>query len=234
MKKIILLFALIIPMMANAMKIDTDEIDEFTGNRTVITSWESLCSQKIHIRFRMQNGHKLLDFKLFYDGAIVIGKDEKLMLKSTEDKIGEFKSIASYVGEKGGGAIGFAGSAAWGIMATYNGDLSYFSNNVTRLMRIYTTDKYIDKKISEGDGKKLIDLYNLFTSTINGEVGKKQFFNYSLTFVKRKVNSKGSWDTVKEDYKKNLSKEELMTIVNEWKTLSDEKFEYDVIIKKDK
>lgn len=220
--------------MASAMKIEKDEIDEFTGNRTLITSWESLCSQKIHIRFRLQNGHQFLDFKMFYDNAIVVGKGDKLMFKSTNDEIGEFHSIASYAGEKGGGATGFVGSGAWGISVTYLGDLEYFKNNNTRLMRFYTTDGYIDKKINESDGKKLISLYNLFSSTINGEVGTQLFANYKLTFVKRRAKSNGGWDNVKEEYKKNLSKDELMDIVEEWKAKSDDKYEYDVMIKKEK
>ena len=225
MKKLFLLLVLLLPVMANAMKIETDEIDEFTGNRTVITSWESLCRQNIHIRFRQQNNHVFLDFKMFYDNAIVIGQDNKLMIKSTADEIVEFAPVGTFTGEKGGGATGFAGSAAWGINATYVGDVSWFVDNVAKLMRIYTTDFYIDKNISEGDGKKLQKLYDLFNSTITGEQGTITYANYTLKFMKRKL-PKGSWELVKEEYKKDLSKDELTAIMDEWKAQSTDKYEF--------
>lgn len=166
-KILLLLICLILPALASAMKIEKDVIDEFTGNRTLITSWEGICSKNIHIRFRLENGHQYLDFKKFEDGAIVIGEGAKLMFKSESNNIGEFTSIGIFHGEKGGGAVGFNGCGAWGIFAIYQGDLSYFADNNTRLLRFYTTDGYTDKKIGEGDGKKLQKLYELFTTALN-------------------------------------------------------------------
>lgn len=45
-KALLLLLSLFIPIVADAMKIETDEIDEFTEQRTLITSWESLCNKR--------------------------------------------------------------------------------------------------------------------------------------------------------------------------------------------
>lgn len=167
MKRILLALCLMLSIVASAMKIEKNEVDEFTGQRTLITSWESLCTKSLHIRFRLQNGHQFLDFKMFEN--VVIGEGDKLMFKSTTDGVGDFSSVGIFYGTKGGGATGIIGSGAWGISATYSGDLGYFSDNVTKLIRVYTTDKYFDKKVGEKDGKKLQKLYSLFASYLTTE-----------------------------------------------------------------
>lgn len=101
MKRILLALCICIPFVASSMKIAKDEIDEFTGNRTLITSWEGLCANNIHVRFRLQNGLKVLDFKLIQDGALVIGKDDVLMFKSTTDNIGKFTPVDIFHGGAG-------------------------------------------------------------------------------------------------------------------------------------
>lgn len=234
MKRILLALCLCIPFVASSMKIAKDEIDEFTGNRTLITSWEGLCANNIHVRFRLQNGLKILDFKLVENDAIVIGEGDKLMFKSTVDNIGEFSSIGIYRGEKGGGAVGINGSGNWGIMATYQGDLAYFADNIVRLARVYTTDRYIDKKIGEGDGKKIQKLYALFLTALGGQPGvASSYANYVITFMKSTDGGK-SWEVDREEYKKDLSKEELSEIVNEWKSQSKGRKLFDCRIKKEK
>lgn len=233
MKRILLTLLLVLPFVANAMKIERDEIDEFTGNRTVITSWEGMSKGEIHIRFRQQENHLLLDFKFMSRTSIVIGDDDPLLFKSTSDDICQFNSVGLYYGGKGDGAVGLNGSGVWGIYATYRGDLSWFKDNLVRLIRIQATDCYYNRQVSESDGKKLIKLYDLFISAINNTPGTKIFDNYTLRFMKKKAKS-SSWDMVKEEYKKDLSPDELDDIVTEWKNQSTENTIYDVVIKKDK
>lgn len=233
MKRVIYLIALLMPMVINAMKIQTDETDEFTGKRTVITSWESLCKGYTHIRFRLQNDVQWLDFKFINDNSIVIGKDDKLLFKSTDDNITTFLSASLYSGGRGDGAVGLSGSQAWGISASYEGDLSWFATNSARLFRLYTTNVYYDRKLSEGDGKKLTKLYELFSQTISGEKGISTFSNYKLKFVKRKVSSQ-EWDIEKEEYLQDQSASEIKDIIDEWKSKSSDKYIYDVQVKKEK
>ena len=229
---IFMLIALLVPVMASAMKITTDEVDEFTGKRTLITSWESICNHKIHLRFRLQNGNYLLDYKMSYDEAMVIGKQDKLMFKSTTDNIGTFESISMYSGTKGGGAVGLLGSNAWGISATYEGELSYFENNVTRLIRIYSTDGYIDNKVSQDDGKKLEKLYSMFMAAQDKEVGKGTVYaNYTIIYLKSNNGGK-DWEKVDEKYFKSQSPEEIQSIMDNWKTKSSGKKLFDCHIKK--
>lgn len=230
----ILLICILLPALASAMKIEKDEIDEFTGKRTLITSWESLCGQKIHVRFRLQNGFDFLDFKMFVDDAIVIGEKDKILFKSTTDNIGTFSSISIYRGDIGGGAVGLNGSGAWGIYAHYQGDLSFFADNVTRLIRVYTTDVYYDKKVSENDGKKLRKLYALFSSALTGKSGETtSYFNYTITYLKS-TNGGKSWDVVNEDYIKDATQAELNEKVNAWKSKSAGKNMFECRIKKEK
>lgn len=230
MKRILLALFLCIPFVASSMKIAKDEIDEFTGNRTLITSWEKICNEKISIRFRLQNNYKILDFFIYSSNPIVVGEGDQLLFKSITDNIEEFKSIdisssksnSSYVGRD------------WSLSASYLGDLSFFADNITRLIRIYETDGYIDNKIKEGDGKKIQKLYDLFSVALGGQPGAAaSYANYVITFMKSTDGGK-SWEVDREEYKKDLSKEELSEIVSEWKAQSKDRKLFDCRIKKDK
>lgn len=230
MKRILLALFLCIPFVASSMKIAKDEIDEFTGNRTLITSWEEICNEKISIRFRLQNNYKILDFFIYSSNPIVVGEGDQLLFKSITDNIEEFKSIdisssksnSSYVGRD------------WSLSASYLGDLSFFADNITRLIRIYETDGYIDNKIKEGDGKKIQKLYDLFSVALGGQPGAAaSYANYTITFLKSTDGGK-SWEVDREEYKKDLSKDELSEIVSEWKAQSKDRKLFDCRIKKDK
>ena len=230
---LLIVFSILSTMEASAMKIVTDEIDEFSGKRTVVTSWESLSANKMHIRFRLQGGSEFLDFKFSPDESIVIVEDDNLFFKSTSDAIVSFTPIRTYMGGKGNGAVGLNGSGLWGISASYKGNISWFADNVTRLIRINTTDVYYDMPIKESDCKKIVNLYNLFSSVLAGEPGSLVFDNYNLSFLKRKSKT-APWDVVKEDYMQDLSSDELKKIVDEWKSQSTDKVFYDVKVKKAK
>ena len=231
MKRIILLF-LLIPSLLSAAKIECDEIDEFTGKRTMYTSWEGCYKNYIHFRFRLQNGIQWLDFKFIPDKAIVIGSDDNLLLKSTSGEIATFKPIDIFSGGVGDGAVGLNGSGMFGISATYRGDLSFFKDNITRLIRINSVGGYFDREISEKEGKKIIKLYNLFTAALNGDQGSIQFFNFTIKYLKKSVNS-SNWDIVNEEYKKDVTREEIQQIITDWESKSDDSYEYKCQIKKD-
>lgn len=217
-----------------SMKITKDETDEFTGKRTLITSWENInksaWGNSIGIRFRLQNGNEYLDLKWSDQSPHVVGTDDPLMFKSTSDAITEFTPTRIEGSTTRGNGIK---SGIWTLDATYKGDINYFKDNVIRLIRIYTSDGYIDEKVSEKDGKQICKLYDLFNSALTGEVGSIAYANYTLTFVKKKTSSK-TWDKVKEEYKEDLSKDEVQQIVDEWKAQSNENYEYDCKVKKEK
>lgn len=229
-KTIFFLLVILIPLSASAKKIEKDEVDEFTGYRTIITSWESLCGKEIHIRFRQQNNRQFLDFKMFYNGAIVIGEGDKIMFKSTTDNIGKFSSVRTYRGESGAGAVNIIGSEAWGIYASYEGDLSYFADNIIRLLRIYTVDSYIDEKINVGGGKSICELYGIFVSALGSEVGSA-IASYKLTYLKKGVNDT-EWFKDYETVRRHKSKEDIQKYKKEWESKTDEKTQYKLIVKR--
>lgn len=233
MRKLIILFTLLIPFFANAMKIEKDIVDEFTGKRTVYTSWEyiarSLNGTSVGFRFRLQNENQYLDFKWNDNSAYVIGKNDPLMFKSTSDNIVEFMPIDVESSNLIGGRSGI-----WTLSASYTGDVSYFQDNIIRLIRLYTTDGYIDKKISEGDGKKIVNLYNLFSSTLNGHSGNRPVYaNYTLTYLKSSNGGK-SWEQVNEEYIKNASSEDIKKKMEQWKSQSSGSKLFECKVKKEK
>lgn len=229
-KTIFFLLVILIPLSASAMKIETDEIDEFTGNRTIITSWESLCGKELHLRFRQQNNRQFLDFKMFCEGGMVIGEDDGLLFKSTTDEIARFKAIRTYYSAIGAGSVNVVGYGAWGISATYEGDLSYFADNIIRLLRLYTVDGYIDEKINEGGGKSICELYGIFATALNPDA-EAAIASYKLTYLKKGINDT-EWFKDYEIVRRHKSKEDIQKYKDEWESKSDEKTQYKLIVKR--
>lgn len=228
-KSILLLAALAISVASSAMKIKTDEIDEFTGMRTVITSDQSICEHYGHIGFRQQNNREFLDFDFLFRSVHAVDEGAKLMFKGTDDSIVIFESTKYSITHTSAGYKGFNET----LYCTYVGDIEWFGSHIPRLMRIYTTSGYVDKEISEGDGRKLRRLYEMFANTINGEPGTTLYHSYELKFLKKSAKAK-DWEVVKEDYVKDICKEELEDIIDEWEIQKNDKTEYKVLVKKSK
>lgn len=168
MKKVLFLIIMMFSFLAsvNSQEIVKNEIDDFTGNRVIETSWEKLAwglgvPSGIYTRIRSINGTMVLDMKYMIDDAVVIGKGDKLMFLDTNKKPYEVHSIDTYMGVKGGGAIGLAGSAVWGIHAQYSGDLGFLNTSTIQKIRIYTTKGYYDKEIKKKYQNTLQELYKL-------------------------------------------------------------------------
>lgn len=226
-KAIFLLMAVLIPFSASAMKIEKDEIDEFTGNRTVITSWEDFCNYHIKMRFRLQEGKQKLDLIWYDNDAIVIGENDPLMFKSTTDNIGKFS--ATHISTQGE-TINLYLTPTRSRSTSYTGDMEYFSDNIARLMRIYTVDCYYDKKLSEREGRKLSELYGIFASALGSEVGAA-VSSYKLTYLKKGANDK-EWFKDYEIVRRHKSKGDIQKYKDEWESKSDEKTQYKLIVKR--
>lgn len=233
-KRILLLLCLLLPIAASSMKIVTDEIDEFMGTRTIITSWERADKGYIHIRFRLQNGVQWLDYKYLTHSPVVVGEGALLMFKSTSDSIASFKSASVYSSDFSRSVPGLPNSSYWELMATYTGDISWFANNVVKLIRLYERETYTDKKISEDGGKRICKLYNLFANALGSEPGKAAAYNnYTITYLESK-NSGRSWDIVREEFVRDLTPDELTAKMNEWKLKSSGNHLFNCKAKKEK
>lgn len=226
-KALFFLLVILIPLSTSAMKIETDEIDEFTGNRTVITSWEDFCNYHIKMRFRLQEGKQRLDFLWYDNDAIVIGEGNHLMFKSTTDNIGKFS--ATHISSPGE-TINLYLTPTRSRSTSYTGDMEYFTDNISRLMRIYTVDCYYDKKLSEREGSKLCELYGIFVSALGSEVGSA-IASYKLTYLKKGVNDT-EWFKDYEIVRRHKSKEDIQKYKDEWESKTDEKTQYKLIVKR--
>ena len=153
-------------MAVSAAKIEKDEIDEFTGLRTVITSWQSFDKKEMNIRFRLQNGKLFMDYKFISGQVYVIPDDSSILFKCISGDILTLRSVGMSQGGPGVGSVNILGAAAWGVSTTYTGDLTWFCSFIPSLVRINTTDGYIDRKISDKEGQKIYDLAMLFFDTI--------------------------------------------------------------------
>lgn len=150
----------------NAQELKKNEVDEFTGYRTIETSWEKLAwglgtPSGIYTRIRSIDGIMVLDMKYMIDDACVISKDDKLMLMDENGKVHSIFPTETFHGTKGGGSIGLVGSSLWGIYAHYHGDMSFLKNNKITKIRIYTTDGYYVKEIKNKYQETLSKLFQL-------------------------------------------------------------------------
>ena len=229
-KRILLLLCLLLPIAASSMKIETDEIDEFTGKRTLITSYEPICKGNIKIRFRLQNGHERLDY-IFRDySTMVVGEGDFLLFKSMTDSIAYFRAVRMYSSRLNLSEY----SSGNTLEASYSGDLSWFADNVIKLIRLYETEVYYDRKVSEEDGRKICKLYNLFANALGSEPGKAAAYNnYTITYLESK-NSGRSWDIVREEFVRDLTPDELTAKMNEWKLKSSGNHLFNCKAKKEK
>lgn len=214
-----ILSALVLLMGAlslSAVKIDKDFTDEFTGKRVVKTSWERFSGSKCAMRFRLQNDVQWLDFKLVWDDAILITPDDPISFKSISDTIFSFRPLTSYSGQRGGGSTGVMYNSVWGIFASYPATVSDFALNEVKLMRVSTSDGYIDKEISQRDADKIRELATLFLGTVDFANFKK-----ADTIVYFMEHSSGDWRKVKEG--KYVDKEPAMLkAIKDWTESSSE------------
>lgn len=231
-KLLSLMLCILFPLLASAMKIEKDEIDEFTGLRTVITSWEPVCGNSVCFRFRLQNGYKFLDVRLYEYDPMVIHEDDKLLIKSISGEIAQFKSVSIYTSERQMAAIGFLGTECWGVTASYLGDLDYFATNEPRLIRVYTTSSYYDEELNDKDRIKIHKLFEMFTNTLNGTPGVTEYVSCSVTFLKSKDNGR-TWDEVRVQHFEDITKDELNTVINDWRNQSSGRTKYDCKIEKE-
>jgi hypothetical protein len=171
MKKLMLIVMLLATLIASAdVKIKTDEIDEFTGKRTLITSDVTCDGGRMHLNARYQNGEMFLDVVYPFPDAVVVNTDCHLIFKNKNN--GNMVSLSPIKMYSGDAEYSEYSGAYTVLYATYQGDLDWFKSNVPHLFRIYTTDGYLDKKISEKDGLKIQDMFYLFFNSLSQEPKK--------------------------------------------------------------
>lgn len=172
MKKLLLLIAASLFMLplCYAQEIEKNEVDEFTGNRVITTSWEKLTYKMSFVsyaRFKVIDDDIYLNVKMMQGNGSVfaIAEEAKLMLMFEDKSVLELQSLTYEIASRGAGAIGLAGSNAHGINATYvtgqDDWLSVLQKELITKVRIYTTDGYIDTDVRNKDAIKIRAAANL-------------------------------------------------------------------------
>jgi hypothetical protein len=181
-KKLILIATLIILCISNvnAQKIKKDQIDKFTKERIIETSFEKIVSDKnllgstggrlmknIWIAFH-QNGDKtFLRLKWCTNQVLALSEDADIIFLDSDSNTYTFTNSDFTVAGIGEGTVGAFGSALYGLNIYMNGDFSLLKDKIITDMRIHTTDGYIDFEINKKASETISKTYKVFENALN-------------------------------------------------------------------
>ena len=171
MKKYTQLALLLILFSTNlfAQKIKQREIDEFTKNKVVRTSWETINSDlkfTCSIRGTIINDSYYLDFKIMMGmgGVFAIPDGESIMLLLENEEVIKIHNPEHTISSVGEGATGMMGSGSDGVFLSckvaHEQLKSISASNISKV-RIYTTDGYVESDINKRKAKKAKKLVEL-------------------------------------------------------------------------
>lgn len=174
MKKLFLLLTLsLVTSLCFSQKLKENEIDEFTGKKKMVTSWENLClNGKDYAFAKVQNydGYILLHIKHMpsWGGTKPYSIDEgdKLMLMLDDGTVVTLYSPEMVFSAIGAGATGLTGSAVEGIYPTYpvnNEDVETLKSQPLKKVRMYTTNGYIEVELKGGKKEMIKNMLELVT-----------------------------------------------------------------------
>ncbi|PXV61245.1 hypothetical protein CLV62_12578 [Dysgonomonas alginatilytica] len=175
MKNLFIVLFLLFPILAFSQKIEKNEVDDFTGNKVIYTSWEKIKGgnvltgrDNLMFMLRYENGTTYLHLKWITVEITSISNDAKLMFKFNDDSVATLNSISHVLSGKGEGVTGLSWSAIMGIHAMYKGDdiIKFSGDAVATKVRVYSTDGYVDIDIKDKDGAKINKAYSLLTAAI--------------------------------------------------------------------
>ena len=160
------------------------EIDEFTGDKNISTSfekvvWDNKKAIAIYFSFLYKNEKVILECGVIPgpSSSIIVSSDSPLAIKFNNDNIVTLKSINYAIATEGGaGVIGtMASYANPGVHVRYSfssqDDVKLFLDNLITFIRFsYSSsqgDVYKDVEVKEKDAKKLQKTYKMFIDEIN-------------------------------------------------------------------
>lgn len=178
-KKILLLILMMIPVFTTVyaqkkVKIESDQIDTFTGERIIKTSWARIYRGNkmpyyIYARIIHYGSSTTLALKMTNGDVDAVDKDGELLMKDTDGKIHTLYASNYTLANIGDGSIGLVGSNGLGLSVVYKGDLSFLDKSLIREIRIMTTSTKYDVELSTKDQEKLSLLYKIMFDTINSK-----------------------------------------------------------------
>lgn len=167
--RLIILILLLKSTFSFGQEIKKNEIDEFTGDKLKISSWEKLAytgKMNSYVRMKKVNSTFILNFKFITTNkAYSINEGEVLLLKLSDSQIIKLKNSSFETSSIGGGSVGISGSNLFGIKISChinNETLKKLQNNLIVKMRIYQSNGYIEEDVKKKRAEKFISLLGLF------------------------------------------------------------------------
>lgn len=167
MKRNLLFILALLPIICFAQKVNT-QIDDFTGEKVITTSWEKIFSggatgkNQTRIRFRHEGGTDFIEFRIFTDCVASCDKGKEILLKTDNDIIKVYN--LAYTLSKPGDWNPKGINNKLGIyLVCSSSELDKLSNESVTKIRISLSDGYRDIALKEKESLKIQELYNQFT-----------------------------------------------------------------------
>jgi hypothetical protein len=160
MKHLAILISICFSFGSYAQTIKENQVDEFTKNKIVRTSWEPLSKKgKIysHARASIINTTRYLELKIMLSAGLTmehsvfaIEDGETVMLKLDNDSIVNLNNPEHQISCTGCGAINIIGGGVQGIhlkINLANMQIDNLINHKITKIRIYTTDGFVENEV---------------------------------------------------------------------------------------
>lgn len=163
LKKIAFSLALFFLIEAvSSQTIKENQVDEFTKNKVIRTSWEPLSKNGniyAHVRGSRINEIFYLDIKIMLAGGLKIGGSifsiqdgPYIMFKLENDSILTLHNPKYEIACRGCGAINLIGSEGYGVnlkIPLEADKIDYLITHKITKIRLYTTDGYVEGEVKE-------------------------------------------------------------------------------------
>lgn len=159
-----------------AQSIKVNEVDKFSKERVVYTSFEKISSESvmmmspigknIWIRFAHDHGIDFIQLRWCSKEVVAVNSDADIMFLDENGNTYNFKNKEYTLSTHGGGAVVAFGMDLLGVELYLIGDCSVFKDKTMTTIRIYTTDGYYDFDIKSKYANKINKAYSLFENTL--------------------------------------------------------------------
>lgn len=159
----------------NAQKIKVNEIDKFTKQQIIETSFEKIVSDKnvlgstggrlmknIWVAFRKVGETEYLRLKWCTNNVLSLSKNADVIFLDDKGNTYTFQNTEFTIAGQGEGTVGAFGSALYGLNIYLAGDCSALEGKVITDMRINTTDGYIDFTLNKKAAETISKTYKVF------------------------------------------------------------------------
>ena len=159
---------------AFAQKIKVNEIDKFTKEKIIETTFEKIVKDKsfdsrlvkymknIWIAFRKVGDKEYLRLKWCSKEVIAIDKDAEIILLDKDGNTYTFKNTSFTLAGEGEGTVGSWGSALYGVNIYAIGNCSVLKDKVFTDLRIVTLDGSFDFEIDKKATETISKTYSVF------------------------------------------------------------------------